>query len=389
MIGIVGAVQFVNILDFMIVMPLGPDFATALNIPQSQLGAGGGSYTAAAAVSGVAAAFFLDRFDRRNALCLAMLGLVLGTAAGALASDLWTLLLARVLAGTFGGPATSISLAIIADLIPPERRGRAMGAVMGSFSAASVLGVPAGLEVARLGGWRAPFLAVAGLGLVVVTLAYWQLPPLRLHLTQTRAPPSLLRVLRRPLHVMSYGMLALMTGSGFLLIPNLSPFFQHNLGYPRERLGLLYLVGGVLSFFWMRLAGRLVDRLGATRVGVLGGVAFCIVIVVGFGFEHTPAPVLLIFVAFMLSQNTRMVAQTALITRVPPIHERAAFSSLQSAVQHASAALGALASSRMLVDGPNQTLVGMPRLVVTGVVLTLLAFPLLWRVERGVRSSAG
>ena len=49
---LVGAVQFVNVLDFMMVMPLGPDFARALDIPVSRLGLVGGVYTAAAAVSG-------------------------------------------------------------------------------------------------------------------------------------------------------------------------------------------------------------------------------------------------------------------------------------------------------------------------------------------------
>src|SRR5690606_8917324 len=119
-------------------------------------------YTGAAAVSGLAGAFFLDRFERRSALIFCAIGLSLGTLAGAFAWDLNSLVAARVLAGLFGGPASSISLAIIADVIPPERRGRAMGAAMGAFSAASVLGVPAGLELARLGGWRLPFFVVAG-----------------------------------------------------------------------------------------------------------------------------------------------------------------------------------------------------------------------------------
>src|SRR5688572_29947148 len=127
---LVGAVQFVNILDFMMVMPLGPDFAKGLGIPESQLGLIGGSYVAAAAISGLLAARFLDRFDRRPALAVAMLGLVAGTAAGGLATGLPSLLAARILAGCFGGPAASLAISIVADAVPPERRGRAMGAVM-------------------------------------------------------------------------------------------------------------------------------------------------------------------------------------------------------------------------------------------------------------------
>src|SRR5438128_10492237 len=205
---LVGAVQFVNILDFMIVMPLGPDFARALAIPPSHLGYIGGSYTAAASIAGLAGSLFLDRFDRRKALAVAMLGLVVGTAAGGFATGLGTLMAARLLAGFFGGPATSLSLSIIADVVPAERRGRAMGAVMGAFSVASVIGVPVGLELARQGGWQLPFFAVAGMGALVVAAAIFFLPPLRLHLLSKEAERALpfSQLLGNPLVRISYAM---------------------------------------------------------------------------------------------------------------------------------------------------------------------------------------
>ncbi|HTA21151.1 MAG TPA: MFS transporter, partial [Polyangia bacterium] len=122
---LVAAVQFVNVLDFMMVMPLGPDFAKGLGIPTSSLGLVSGSYAAAAALAGFLGASFLDRFDRRKALAVAITGLVVGTAAGAFAQGLGTMILARVIAGAFGGPATAIALSIVADVVPPARRGRA------------------------------------------------------------------------------------------------------------------------------------------------------------------------------------------------------------------------------------------------------------------------
>src|SRR5947199_8796913 len=179
---LVGAVQFVNILDFMMVLPLGPFFAGPLGIPASRIGVVGGSYTAAAALSGIACSFFLDRFDRRKALGLAVAGLVAATALGGFSTGFAWMISARVLAGLFGGPATSLSLSVVADVIPAERRGKALGAVMGAFSVAAVLGVPVGLELARWGGWRLPFFSVAGLGLVLLPIAIALLPPLRGHL---------------------------------------------------------------------------------------------------------------------------------------------------------------------------------------------------------------
>ncbi len=85
---IVALVQLVNMLDFMMVMPLGPDFAKSLAIDPADIGIIGGSYTAAAAVAGLLGAEFLDRFGRRRALTGAMLGLSLATIAGGLSWNL-------------------------------------------------------------------------------------------------------------------------------------------------------------------------------------------------------------------------------------------------------------------------------------------------------------
>ena len=185
-LALVGAVQFINVLDFMIVMPLGPDFATALDIPKHEIPSIGAAYTAAGAIAGLAGSLVLDRFDRKRALVVCMIGLFAGTWSATLATGLASLMLARIVAGMFGGPAASLALSIVADVVPAERRGRAMGAVMGMFAAASVFGVPLSLELAERVGWRSPFYAVALLGLAIAGLVAWWMPPMRAHLDVTR-----------------------------------------------------------------------------------------------------------------------------------------------------------------------------------------------------------
>lgn len=371
---LVGAIQFVNILDFMMVMPLGPDFARSLGIPNSHLGFIGGSYTAAASVSGLVGALFLDRFDRRKALAVAMFGLVCGTAAGGFATGLASLSAARVVAGAFGGPATSLSLSIIADGIPPERRGRALGAVAGAFSIASVLGVPAGLELARVGGWRLPFFAVAALGLLVATAALLSMPPMRAHLDQPRSSrpqASPLEIVRRREVQASLASTAIVMVTAFAIIPNLSAYLQYNLGYPREHLGLLYLVGGAVSFVTMRLVGSFVDRYGSAPVAAAGTVLFIAVLTTGFLGEHTPVPVMLLFVAFMISGSMRNVPVNTQATKVPKADERARFMSTQSAVQHFAAASGAFLGAQMLTERPDHALAGMPGVALISAVIAL------------------
>lgn len=336
---LVGAIQFVNVLDFMMVMPLGPDFAAALNIDTSHIGLVGGAYTASAAVTGLLGSLFLDRYDRRTALALAILGLVIATAAGGFATGIGTLVAARILAGAFGGPATSLSLAIIADTVPPTRRGKALGSVMAAFSVASVLGVPAGLELSRRFGFRAPFFAVALLGLVVAALSIRVMPQLTAHLDEKR-PTTLLPTFDRLMLISLCNTTLTMLGV-FSVVPNISAFVQHNLGYPREQLGLLYLVGGIASFVTMRAVGNLVDRWGAVPLIIIGTIFHVVALKSAFIDQTVWLPILVIFTLYMLSGSLRMVPLQTLASRVPVAHQRARFMSVQSCVQHLASALGA------------------------------------------------
>lgn len=384
---LVASVQFINILDFMMVMPMGPDFARALGIPVSELGILGGSYTAAAAVSGAAGAFFLDRFDRRKALLVSLAGLVVSTAAGAAAQGLASLVAARVAAGFFGGPAASVAQAIVADAIPPERRGRAMGVVMSSFAVASVLGVPLGLELSSRAGWQAPFLFVAGLGVIVAAATALRMPSMRGHL----AEPGKSAVL--PFHMFieaapatALVATAVVTCGVFMLVPNLSAYLQFNLGFPRERLGLLYLGGGICGLLLNRFIGGLVDRRGAIFVVTIGTTIHLGVLWVGMIQPIAWVPVPLIFVLFMISGAFRMLPMSTLSSRVPPPAERAGFMSLQSVIQHLASAAGAVLSSRLLVAEPSGKLLHFPLVASISASLALSLPLILLHLDRLLRA---
>lgn len=385
---IVAAVQFVNVLDFMMVMPLGPDFAAALRFPASDIGYLAGAYAAAAAAAGVAGSIFLDRFDRRPALAAALCGLAVATALGGLAANLETLLATRILAGLFGGPAVALGIAIVADTTVPERRGRAVGIVMGSFSLAAVFGLPAGLELARLGGWRLPFFTIAGLGAVVACTALLLLRPQPPHLPASR-PPDWRKhfcglFTRRPIWL-AYAVAVLLHVQAAMVIPNISAYVQGNLEVPRERIALLYLIGGVVSFAGMRAAGWLVDRLGPGAV-TLGNTLLTTALLWMAFIDYRPwmSP-LLLFPLFMLTSGLRMVANNATFSLIPRPHERAGFMALISTVQHGGAALGAVLSAQILDTAPDGRLLNVAAMAGTAIALGLAVPPLMFALERTIR----
>ncbi|PWC34395.1 hypothetical protein TSO352_16240 [Azospirillum sp. TSO35-2] len=388
---VIAAVQFINILDFMMVMPLGPDFARALGIPAAHIGYIGGAYTAAAALAGLVGSMVLDRFDRRRALAVAMAGLVIATALGGLAWDFPSLLAARVLAGLFGGPAMAVAIATVTDQVAPQRRGLAMGTVMSAFSLAAIAGVPVGLELALWGGWRTPFFAVALAGLIVTAAAITILPPQRGHLTAgtTEGMAGMIvrmtALLSRRKVLLAYATVAAVQVQQFMIVPNIAAYVQGNLGFPRDHLSLVYLTGGTLSLLTARWAGRLVDRHGAAPVTFAATVGLCAVIYTAFVGYRPWMPVLALFPFFMMFVGIRMVANGAAFSRVPDPQERAGFMALVSAVQHLSSAFGAFLSAEILTNAPDGRLEHVTTMAAVSLALGLVVPVLTLLLERSTR----
>ena len=185
-LAILVGVHFIHIMDFMIMMPLGPQFMRLFEITPPQFGFLVSIYTFSAGLCGFFAAFVIDRFDRKTVLIVLCGGFAAATLLCALAPNYPMLLAARAVAGAFGGMMGAVVFSIIGDIIPEYRRGAATGTVMSAFSLAAVLGLPIGLFLANLSDWRAPFFFLTVLGVLIIAAAWRALPPLRGHLPPFR-----------------------------------------------------------------------------------------------------------------------------------------------------------------------------------------------------------
>jgi predicted MFS family arabinose efflux permease len=375
-------VQFINIWDFMVVMPLGPDFSRSLGIDTSHVGWIAGSYSTSAAIIGIVSARFLDRFDRRNVLLFNLSGLTVCTMSMLLAHSLAQLIAVRIITGMFGGTVIASSLAVIADVFPENRRGEAMGKVFGSFSVASVVGVPLSLEIARHLGWEAPFAVISALAALTVIAIAIHLPPMRHHLDNGK--PSLLFASLR--HNPAVWPALLMTATGlfgsFLIFPNISAHVQQNRGYPREWLGLLYFSGGFAAFFSMRFVGRKSDSIGYAKTALYATIGLWIILYIGFYAQMRSVPVLTVFVLFMICMSTRNVTVNALLSKIPKPNERAGFMSLNSAVQNLMAGAGAMCSTALLTETADHRLAGMDNVSLLSMAALAASAWLMFRIER-------
>ena len=339
-------IQFTHILDFMIMMPLGPQFTALFGISNAQFGLLVSAYTLSAGFSGLMAATYIDRFGRKQ-LLLSMYSLFgLATLACAFAPDYVWLMVARVAAGLFGGVLSALSQTIVADVIPFERRGRAMSVVMTSFSVSTVAGVPLGLFLAAHFNWHAPFVGIAAL-VGLLALGAWQtLPRLDAHLHHPERVSvwrGIGQVLAEPNHLKAFAVSGLMMFAAFSVIPYITIYLQSNAGMQAAEVPWIYLCGGLATLLSARYFGRLTDRVGKVRMFQRLALAVTVPLMATTLSQGLPLwGLLAISTLFFTVMSGRMIPGMAMISSAVEPRLRGTFMTLNSAVQSASMGLAAL-----------------------------------------------
>lgn len=356
--------QFTIIMDFMVMMPLGPQIISAFKVSPAAFAAAVSTYSICSGVSGLMAATYIDRFDRRRLMLVLYALFALSNLACALADSYITLLIARAFAGLSGGVLGSIIMAIIADVIPVARRGAATGTIMTSFSLASVLGVPIGVLLAAHFHWSAPFWLLVILSVIIWLGGLNVVPSLRQHLSAKPIPftqvlPNLFRLFANIRYLNAFALTLMAMAASMLVIPFISPVLVANHGVQPAQLSWLYMAGGAATFFTARAIGRFSDRYGKHHV-------FRIIVLLSMlpvlFITHLPnlsfIGLLLFFPFFMVLVSGRMIPMQALLSTLPPATERGAFLSVNSAVQSLGTGVGAWIGGLLLSSDTHGHIVG-------------------------------
>ncbi|MDO8540222.1 MAG: MFS transporter [Opitutaceae bacterium] len=378
-----GAVQFTHILDFMIMMPLGGQLMTVFNITPAQFTHLVASYGLAAAISGFAGGFVLDRFDRKRSLLTLYTGFGIATLACALAPTHHALLIARLVAGAFGGLAGSMVTAMVGDVIPPERRGRAMALVAAAFPLASVLGVPAGLVLAGRFGWHAPFFLLAACAAVNLVLASIALPPIRTAVHDHQPIRQMREILSHRIHLRAFAVGAVLVMAGGLVIPFIAPSFIANVGLDETvQLPITYLVGGIATAVTTPIVGWLSDRMDRLRLlAIMSGGAILVVFFITRLGPASVATASIMMALFMITMSGRFAPAMTMITNAVDARYRGGFMSVNAALQQAASGGANVLAGIFVTRDPSGHLHGLPVLGYVSVAFFFLTVVLAARLR--------
>lgn len=345
-IALLALLQFTIVLDFMILAPLGDFLMKSLSIAPTGFGLVVSSYAFSAGASGILAAGFADKFDRKKILLFFYTGFIVGTLCCALSTSYEMLLGARIVTGLFGGVIGAISMTIITDLFAVHQRGRVMGFVQMAFAASQVLGIPIGLYLANIWGWHSTFLMIVILAVFIAIVVLIKVKPIDKHLAlQSDKSPflHLWHAVINPSYQTGFIATAFMSVGGFMLMPFGSAFLINNIQITQQQLPMVFMFTGLASIVMMPLIGKLSDKVDKFMV-FAGGSLLAIVLILIYT-NLTPIPlwqVVVLNMVLFMGIMSRMIPATTLTMSIPDLKDRGAFMSVNASLQQMAGGIAAL-----------------------------------------------
>lgn len=376
-------IQFSHILDFMIMMPLGPLLMRELGISTHEFGLLVASYSFSAAVSGLLGATFVDRFERKRLLLVMFVLFGLATLACGLAPSYATLIVARGLAGAFGGVLGALVQTIIGDTIPFARRAKASGIVSAAFSFSTVAGVPLSLWLASYFQWRAPFIFIVVLVAIFILVGWRVLPELHHHLSKEKqAHPfsAMFAVMRDSNHLRAMAFSGMIIFSGFTVIPYITVYAVNNIAISQHDIAYIYLVGGAATLVTARFIGHWADVRGKVKIYRWVALAAMIPLLAITQIQSASFGLWLVCTTlFFVLVSGRFIPAMAIITSAAQPKLRGTFMSLNSTMQSLAMGLAASLSGFIIEQDVHGHVIGYENVGYIAIAANLLA---IWYVSR-------
>lgn len=382
--------QFTVVLDFMVMSPMGDMLMKSMNLKTSQFGMAVSAYAFSAGISGLLTAGFADKFDRKKLLLFFYIGFIIGTLFCGVAHNYVMLIAARIITGLFGGVIGSISMAIVADLFPIQKRGRVMGFMQMGFGASQVLGIPISLYLANAWGWQTPFQMIVVLASIVWLIVLVKMKPVTKHLTEKTEKSALMHLIHtisQKHYRIGFLSTAVLSIGGFMMMPWSSAFTINNLKITQQQLPIVFMVSGVSSLIIMPVMGKLSDTVDKFKIFFFASLMMITMVLIYTNLTPIPFGFILLFnILFMISMMSRMVPAMALTSGLPKMQDRGAFMSINSSLQQIAGGVAAIVGGLIVVQKNKYS--PLEHYNILGILISLLStlsILLVYRVSKMVK----
>ncbi len=276
MLPVICSAAFLVFAQAFMVAPLFPALVETLHSPLGLVGLAVPAYLLSQGVATLVSGPLSDRLGRREVILAALLAFTIFTLATASATSIRAFLAWRVAAGISAAGVVPISLTLIGDVVPFQRRGRALGWLFGSIAGGTATGASVGALLEPVLGWASLFALAGGIGALVLIVA-----------VGTGAFPRLARPVAPTWSVILRGYAALLSMAraqrtyAYVLINAvvqsgvytwLGIYLHQRFGLGEIGIGLALLGYGVPGVLFGPLIGRLADHHGRARI-IPAGVA--------------------------------------------------------------------------------------------------------------------
>lgn len=351
---ILALVNFTNIVDSMLIMPLGDIFIDLFNLTAGEYSYLVSAYAIAASISALTGFFLIDRFDRKKVLLFIYTGFGIGTILCAFANSYILLVSVRLFTGLFGGMIAATILSIVSDLYPFKERGAAMGILFASFSAASALGIPIGLYLADQGSWQLPFEILGSIALLISVVLFFIFPNMTSHVAKERK--SMLSTIRsitrdqNQINALVAGFVLIL--AHFIIIPFISPYLIKNVGLTQSEITYQFLFGGLATVVSSPIIGRMTDKYGVMKVFIAMIVLSFIPTIILTNLSVVPVTLAIFYTTlFFIFGSGRMISPNTIITAAAPQENRGSFMSIKSSLQQLAIAVSSFLGGAIVYLG--------------------------------------
>jgi len=206
------------------------------------------------------------KMERKKLTLITLVIFLFGNLLAALSPSYNLLMLARIITGDSGSLLVVLCIVLASNIVERKYVGRAVGLVIMGVSGSLVLGVPIGLMLGNVYGWRAPFFLITSLTLLLIIAVKFAMIPIQ---------PEKSVPLRQQLATLKSSKLSFAQMTTFFFLAGhitlygfFTPFLKTELGLNGTWVSIVYFIYGIAAVSGGGIGGTLTDRYGPKRVMV-------------------------------------------------------------------------------------------------------------------------